>query len=78
MGWDGYALVLPHWTGPEWAEVRSGLEADSNIQQLRGKRQICNNSLLYESDVMQGGGYAVSIYLVVQSMVAQIWQRGHV
>ena len=24
------------------------------IQQLRGKRQICNNLLLYESDLMQG------------------------
>ena len=78
MGSDEYAPVLPHWTGPEWAEVRSGLKADSKIQQLRGKRQICNNLLLYESDVMQWGGYAVSISLVVQSMVAQVWQRGHV
>ena len=42
------------------------------------KRQICNNLLLYESDVMQGGGYAVSISLVVQSMVAQVWRPGHV
>ena len=49
----------------EWAEVRSGLGADSNKQQLRGKRLICNNLLLYESDVIQGGGYVVSISLVV-------------
>ena len=40
------------------------------IQQLKGKMKICNNLLLYESDVMQGGCYAVSISLVVQSMVA--------
>ena len=31
MGCDGYAPALPHGTGPEWAQVRSGLEADSNI-----------------------------------------------
>ena len=65
MGCDDYTPILPHWTGPEWVEVRSGLGADSNKQQLRGKRQICDNLLLYESDVMQGGGYVVSISLVL-------------
>ena len=50
--------------------------ADSNIQKLRGKGS--NNFLLNESDVMQGGGYAVSISLVVQTMAAQVWQRDHV
>ena len=66
--------VLPNLTDPEWAVVRYGLGDDSNKQQLRGKRQICNNLLLYESDVMQGvAACAVSISLVVQSMVAQVW-----
>ena len=38
MRYDDYAPLPPHSTGPVWAEVRSGLEAVSNIQQyLRGK-----------------------------------------
>ena len=54
------------------------LEADSNKRQLRGKRQICNNLFLYESDVMQGGGFAMLFSLVEQSKVAKVWQPGHV
>ena len=48
------------------------------VPRFTTRELICNNLLLYESDVMQGGGYVVSISLVVQSMVAQVWRPGHV
>ena len=48
----------------------------ANLQQLRGKRQICNNLLLYESDVMQGGGLQCQSHWFFQIMMAQVWQQG--
>ena len=40
-----------------------------------GLIQVCEIDI---SDIMQGGGYDLSISLVVQNMVAQVWQPGHV